>query len=134
VTRTFILLFFFTFAPFVTFAADQWHWVRAGNNVVSAWDISRGDATVTIKGQQFSALLFEHSSDKDPQISLKGTIVKGRLTVKEIIYKSDAGVSTYSGTLTVRKWAKAVAGATGVETITLSDGLGMIGLTRTITN
>jgi hypothetical protein len=118
--------------PSVVFAADdQWHWVKVGNNADHAWDISQGNAEVTINGGQFTAKLLD-SSGKDVQISLKGSIAKGKLTVKETVNNSDYTGSTYTGTLTIQKWAEAFAGATGVETTTLSDGLGMIGLTRTI--
>ena len=44
---------------------------------------------------------------------------------------SDYSGSTFKGTLTIKKWPE-TGGTTGVETITLSDGLGMIGLTKTI--
>jgi hypothetical protein len=107
--------------------------VKVGNNMDHGWDVARGDAEVIIQGGQFSAKLFWVGSDKDVQISLKGSIANGRITAKETVHGSDYSGSTYRGMLTTKRWAGAISGATGVETITLSDGLGMIGITRAIT-
>src|SRR5215831_14690202 len=63
---------------------------------------------------------------------LQGSIANGKISVKEIIHESDYGGSTYTGTLKTQKWKEVFEGSTGIETITLSDGFGMIGLTRTI--
>ena len=63
---------------------------------------------------------------------LKGSIANGRITVKEIVHKSDYSGSTYTGKLTTQRWKETFAGSTGIETVTLSDGFGMIGLTRRI--
>lgn len=128
-----VCVFLLLCLPVATFATDDpWHWVKIGNNFDHAWDIWRGNAEVTIKDGQFSAKLFwdDHSS---VQISLKGKIANGRLTVTETVNDSDIGDSTFTGTLTIKRWTVKVAdGATGVETINLSDRLSMIGITRTI--
>lgn len=117
----------------VTYAADnQWHWIKVGNNAAHAWDVSRGDAEVTIKDGQLRAELFFDGSTKDVQISLKGSISNGTIRVQETVHESDYGGSTYTGRLTNQKWKEVFDGSTGIETITLSDGFGMIGLTRTI--
>ena len=117
----------------VTFAADnQWHWIKVGNNAAHAWDVSKGDAEVAIENGQLSAKLFFDGSTKDLQISLKGSIANGKITVKETVHESDYSGSTYTGTLKTQKWKEVFSGSTGIETITLSDGFGMIGLTRTI--
>jgi hypothetical protein len=120
-------------APVCVFAAEnQWHWVKVGNNIDHGWDVSSGDAEVTINGGQLSAKLFWNGSSTDIQLALKGSIANGHVTVKETLQNSDYGGSTYTGTRTVKTWTETIAGATGVETITLSDGMGMIGLTRSI--
>lgn len=127
-----LLLCLLSLSP-VTFASDnQWHWIKVGNNVAHAWDVSSGDAEVAIKDGQLSAKLFAHGSTKDIQISLKGSIANGTIRVKETVHESDYGGSTYTGRLTNQKWKEIFDGSTGVETITLSDGFDMIGLTRTI--
>ena len=116
---------------YVSVAADsQWHWIKVGDYVDHAWNVSKGDAEVSVKDGQFSAKLFsDGGSSKDIQISLKGSITNGRITVRAIERNSNVG-STYTGRLTSQKWKEAFEGMTGAETITLSDGLGMIGLTR----
>jgi len=112
-------------------ADNRWHWVKVGNNVDHGWDISRGDAIVVVQNAQFTATLFWEGSTTDVQITLKGNVASGKLTVKEVVQGSDYSGSTYGGTMNVKKWP-ATGGTTGVETINLSDGLGTIGLTRTI--
>jgi len=118
------------------FAADSsgWHWIKVGNNFDHAWDVCQGDAEVIIKDGQFSAKLFWKDSGKDVQISLKGSISNGRITAQETVYgtETDFSGSKFTGRLSIRKWKEVECGATGIETITLTDGLGMIGLTKTL--
>ncbi|HKD29351.1 MAG TPA: hypothetical protein VKC66_26000 [Xanthobacteraceae bacterium] len=129
----FKFVFLLLCSPVPTFAADdQWHWVKVGNNFDHAWDIYRGEAEVTINGQQFGAKLFWEDRS-GVQLLLTGTIANGRLTVTETVNDSDVGKSIYAGTHTMSKWTVRIAsGATGVETINLSNKLSMIGITRTI--
>jgi hypothetical protein len=126
------LVFVLLLLQSATFAAEnQWHWVKATNNVTSGWDVSEGNADVVIKDGQFNATLFWEGSTKAIEISLKGSVANGRLSVKETIHRAEFGGAYYVGSLTTKRWAEA-AGTIGVETITLSDGLDMIGLTKTI--
>jgi hypothetical protein len=120
-------------ASFVAFGADsQWHWIKVGNNVDHAWDVSRGVAKIEISNGQFTARLFWEGSDKDAQIPLKGSISGSAISARETVLGSDYSGSTYTGRLTTKRWAAGTDGLAGVETITLSDGLGMIGITRAI--
>jgi hypothetical protein len=110
-------------------AGDRWHWVKA-TNTSNGWSVAQGDAEVAISGDHFEARLL---SDSGNQIvsSLEGTIRKGNITAKERISNSDFDGSTYNGTLSKKNWPE-FAGTSGAESITLSDGWGMIGLRRSI--
>jgi hypothetical protein len=109
-------------------ADHQWHWVKA-TNTIKGWSISQGDADVVIAGDQFRVTLF--SEGKTVQSSLKGTIHNEKIAASETVANSDYSGSTYRGTFERKSWNE-VAGTTGAESITLSDGWGMIGLTRSI--
>ena len=110
------------------FGVDHWQWVKA-TNTISGWSVSQGHAEVVISGEDFEARL---SSDSGKQIAfLKGTIQKGNVTAKERISASDFSGSTYHGKLSRKRWPES-AGTTGAESITLSDGWGMIGLSRSL--
>jgi hypothetical protein len=112
------------------FGADrEWHWVKA-TNTIKGWSVSQGDAEVVITGDQFRVTLFSDSG-KNVQSSLKGTIHNGKITTSETVAGSDYSGSTYRGTFERKRWNE-VAGTTGAESITLSDGWGMIGLTTSI--
>ena len=112
-------------------AESQWRWVKATNNVLRGWDISEGNADVLIEGERFNAKLFWKDSDKDVKLSLSGTIKKGKITVTETVHNSDYSGSTYKGTFQSKRWEE-FSGTVGAESITLSDGWGMIGMTRSI--
>ena len=112
------------------FGADrEWHWVKA-TNTIKGWSISQGDAEVVITGGQVRVTLFS-DSDKTIQSSLKGTIRNGKIVASETVANSDYSGSTFHGTFERKRWTE-VAGTTGAESITLSDGWGMIGVTRSI--
>jgi hypothetical protein len=85
---------------------------------------------VAISGEHFEAKLF---SESDNQIvsSLHGAIQKGNVTAKERVSGSDFSGSSYRGTLAKKRWPE-FAGTIGAESITLSDGWGMIGLRRSV--
>lgn len=128
----FLLSLLFLFACSNAIAAESpWHWVKATNNVLRGWDVSEGTADVLIEGERFNAKLFWKDSDKDVKLSLRGTIKNGKVSVTETIHESDAGDSIYKGTFQRKKW-KEFSGTVGAESITLSDGWGMIGITRSI--
>ena len=132
VERKLLLLLVLLAVPSPIFGSEhQWHWVKAGNNAINGWDIATGNADVVINGSAITATLFWSDSEKDIQITLKGSITGDKLTVKETVHNSDYSGSTYTGTRTVKKWPE-FSGTTGVETITLSDGLGMIGISRSL--
>jgi hypothetical protein len=109
----------------------EWHWVRAGNNAITGWNVATGNADVVINGGAITATLFGNSSDKNVVITLKGSMTGDKLTVRETVHNSDNSGSTYSGVRTVKRWPE-FSGTTGIETITLSDGLGMIGISRSL--
>ena len=113
----------------MAFSVDHWRWVKA-TNTTSGWSLSQGDAEVAISGEHFEAKLF---SDSGKQIvaSLKGTLQKEKITAREQVSDSDFSGSTYHGTLARKSWP-AFAGTIGAESITLSDGWGMIGLQRSV--
>ena len=108
-----------------------WRWVKATSNLAHGWDISQGNAEVAIEGDKFTAKLFRSDSPDTLQIELKGTIKNGRITVKETDENSDYSGSTYRGILEKKKWEE-FSRTTGAESLTLSDGWGMIGLNRSI--
>jgi hypothetical protein len=100
-----------------------WGWVKASNNVDHHWDIETGPAYVSINGNKFSAILYWKDQPSDPKIILKGTIRGKTIMVKETIHGSDYTGSIYTGTYNKKK---------EVETINLSDGFGLIGITRAV--
>jgi hypothetical protein len=128
--RTWLVLSIMLFSPALVHAQTQWHSVKA-TNTISGYSVSEGNAELAMAGDQFTAKLFWKGSDTNLQILLKGTIKAGRITVEETLQESDSGGSTYHGTLREKKWAE-FAGTVGGESITLSDGWGMIGITRGI--
>ena len=111
-------------------AGHSWHWVKATNST-QGWTVSEGNAEIIIQGEKFSAKLFRNHSDTDLQIALDGSVKDGRITVKETVQESDNTGSTYHGTLQKKKWEE-FSGTIGAESITLSDGWGMIGIRRNI--
>jgi hypothetical protein len=112
-------------------AEPQWRWAKLQNNFETGWDMSKGVADVAIKDGRIVAKLYLDGSDGHVvQISLSGAVAGGVVTVKETIYNSDFSGSTYGGKLTVRRSALPSGGVQETEVITLSDGFGMIGLTR----
>ena len=114
-----------------SFATDpSWRWVKASNIVAKGWDLSDGIADVSMDGAKFTARLFRKQSKSEFQIVLDGTIKNGRITAKEIIQGSDYTGSVFHGTIERKKWGEEFAGTTGAESITLSDGWNMIGITR----
>jgi len=111
------------------FGADpEWHWVKA-TNTIKGWSISQGDAEVVVTGNQFRVTLF--SDGGTVQSTLKGTIHNEKIAATEMVANSDYSGSKYRGTFERKSWNE-VAGTTGAESITLSDGWGMIGITRSV--
>lgn len=124
-----LLLCFVLLCGTMAFGADRWHWVKA-TNTTDGWSVSQGDAEVIVSGGRFEAKLFFGSGNQIVS-SLQGTIQNGNITAKERISASDFSDSTYRGTLAKKMWPES-AGSKGAESITLSDGWGMIGLRRTV--
>jgi hypothetical protein len=116
-------------AAFALGADREWQWVKA-TNTINGWSISQGHAEVVITGDQFRVTMFA-DSDHTVQSSLKGTIHSGKILARETIAASDYSGSTFRGTFQRKRWDE-TAGTTGAESITLSDGWGMIGLRTSI--
>jgi hypothetical protein len=128
ILRAFALLLTFLLGT-SAFGADlEWHWIKA-TNTITGWSIPQGDAEVAITGDQFRVTLF--TDGKTVRSSLRGTIHNEKIAASETVANSDYSGSTYRGTFQRKSWNE-VAGTTGAESITLSDGWGMIGLTRNI--
>jgi hypothetical protein len=109
---------------------EEWHWVKA-TNTIKGWSISEGNARVVITGDQIQVELYSQSEGRPLELSLKGKIHDGKIVVNEIAPNTDYSGATFRGTLERKRWNE-FSGTTGAESITLSDGWGMIGLTRTI--
>ncbi len=123
------MVLFFALLSCTSFAADgEWRWVRTSNIVAKGWDISEGTAQVSIDGTKFSARLFWKDSGNKLQLALDGTIKNGRITATETIQESDYTGSVFRGTFARKHWT--FSGTTGAESITLSDGWNMIGISR----
>jgi outer membrane biogenesis lipoprotein LolB len=119
-----------TLLPCAALAGEQWSWVKVANTV-NAWETSQGKAEVSIDGEKFEARLLWDDNPRDARITLSGTIRNGKVVVKELVHNSDYSGSTYTGTYESKRWEGFADGAGG-EVVTLSDGWGMIGLTRRI--
>jgi hypothetical protein len=128
--RAWLLVLLMFYASTATAAESQWHWIKASNGI-KGWTVSEGNADVSIQRDKFEAELFRKNSDRDLEIVLKGVVKDGELTVKEVLQNSDYSGSTYHGAVQTKKWDE-FSGTIGAESITLTDGWGMIGLTRTI--
>jgi hypothetical protein len=95
---------------------------RSGS-MAHAWDISRGDADVTIRNGQVNAKLFFEDSKKEVQISQKGSITGENVMVRETVYFTDFGSGeTFRGLDKFRK------GPNGMEVIMLSNSIATIGM------
>src|SRR3954452_7465847 len=113
-------------------AADgQWRWVKAENDTLNGWRTLSGYAEVVVEGETFRAKLIATGSDKELEISLKGKIKDGKISAKETIEGSDYTGSIYQGSIEKKKWEN-TGGTIGGESITLTDGWSMIGITRAI--
>jgi hypothetical protein len=113
-------------------AADgQWRWVKAENDTFNGWRTLDGYAEVVIDGEKFSAKLMAKGSERNLEILLKGTIKDGKITAKETIQGSDYTGSNYQGVIEKKKWEN-TAGTVGADSITLTNGWSMIGITRAI--
>ena len=121
-----LFVFCLLLSSLTAFGTDRWQWVKA-TNTTSGWSMTQGFAEVVISGEHFEARLFSDSGEQSALLT--GTIQKGNVTVKERILASDFSGSTYQGKLAKKRWPE-FAGTTGAESITLSDGWGMIGLRR----
>jgi uncharacterized protein YfaP (DUF2135 family) len=113
-------------------AADgQWRWVKAENDTLNGWRTLGGYAEVVVDGEIFRARLIATGSDQTVEISLKGKIKDGKISAKETIEGSDYTGSIYHGSIEKKKWEN-TGGTVGGESITLTDGWSMIGITRAI--
>ena len=129
--RLALILFLMTAGP--VFAGEgQWHWAYA-QNCSNRWNLWKGLADVEIQGTKFQAKLYDEKNPKDVDIILKGTIKAGKIKVVETEMNTDVGESDFSGTYLSEK-NKSDPSAKAFESINLSDGYSMIGLTREIQN
>ena len=122
--------------PFLAFPLSaqpehEWRWVRVLNNASTGWDIETGRADVDIREGKVTATFFWAGSRTDVRLVLQGSIRGNQLKLKETFEESDYTGSVYTGTRTVKRWT-GMPDSTGIETINLSDTLGMIGITRTL--
>ena len=113
-------------------AEPPWHWIKVSSNAAHEWDVSKGRAEVEIKGGRIEARLFGEDRPQRVKITLAGSVANGAVMVKEVVHESDFSGSSYTGRLVVMKWPKPFADSVGVQSVTLSDGLGMIAITRGI--
>jgi len=102
----------------------DWVWVKSGRDASTSLDVDTGHADVTIDNENFSARLYWKQRPTEVKISLEGMLHEGQITAREVIRASDYTGSVYTGT-----YLKTEA----VETINLSDGLGMIGIIKRTT-
>jgi len=114
------------FQPVLAHAEDTWAWIQS-SSIPDGWDLRKGKATVHIEGKSFTAELFDEADAL--LIKMNGTIQGNRLKVRTVTQNADYGSSEMSGELKSRKW-KGFADTIGRQTITLSDGWNLIGLTR----
>ena len=99
----------------------DWVWVKSGRNDSTPLDVDTGHADVTIDNENFSARLYWKEKPTEVKLSLEGMLHEGQITAREVIRASDDTGSVYTGT-----YLKTEA----VETINLSDGVGMIGIMK----
>jgi hypothetical protein len=129
--RAWFVLLLTLFCSALCNGQTQWRWVKVTNNTINGYSLDEGVAEVAMKGDQFTAKLFSKGPDNHLKILLEGTIKAKRISAKETIQESDYTGSTYHGTFRKKKWEE-FSGTVGAESIMLSDGWGMIGITRDI--
>lgn len=117
-------------ASSVASGGEQWAWFRG----VSAqdpvkWWLVQGNAEVTISGKRFDALLRDSSDPSVTWLTLRGTVVGGRVKVNVTTHGTDAPDYEVAGTL--KRWCP--VDGRGREALILSDGLNVIGLVRDMT-
>lgn len=123
-----IVLFLMTSG--VATAGEQWHWAYA-QNCSNRWNLWQGLADVEIQGVNFQAKLNSGKGPRELSIILKGTIKNGKLKVAATELDSDMGKSDYTGSYIHEKIVDG-GPLEAVESINLSNGYSMIGLSRTI--
>ena len=121
-------LILFLFAS-IAMSAD-WNWIKT-TNVVNGWDVSKGKALIEISGESIVAYLYWEDDPNKIKYTLTGNIKNDIIKVTETVHNSDFSGSVYSGTYNKKTW-DGFADSVGAESINLSDGWGMIGITRVI--
>ena len=107
-------------------SATHWGWFR-GSSTGQVWWITSGQGDVTITGRKFEAVLRDSADASFVRLSLRGTIdgtlVKATVSVKA----ADTGPFNVTGRL--KRFCDPESGGGG-EILILSNGIGVIGLTR----
>ena len=111
-------------------AEPDWKWVQA-SNLIDKWSVEQGLAEVRIKNDGFEARLYKPTDLKTVYMRLNGTIDKSRIVANQTMADNSKSPSKFRGPMKSSHW-KAFENHSGVETITLTDGWSMIGLTRGI--
>ena len=110
--------------------AQDWEWVKATNKT-SGWDVTKGKGSIEIYNEKFTAKLYWGDLPNKIKYTLKGNIKNNKISVIETVHNSDFSGSTYTGTYDKKTW-EGFADIAGAESINLSDGWSMIGISRPI--
>jgi hypothetical protein len=112
-----------------SFAEEKkWKYFVA-STLIDKWEITEGEATVSIKGNNFSADLY---LEGDVQFRVKGTIRNSMIIVKFDASETCLVDYPLKGRYVKNIWKERIVGSRGRETIILSgDGI-VVGLTREI--
>lgn len=119
--------FCYFFPPSVA-ADSNWAWVRA-TSIEDDWAVQKGKAKVTIVGTSFTAELFDPDDPETVLYLVRGRIREQRVVAQSETKNSDFGSSKMSGEIRRKKW-KGFVETVGRQTITLSDGWNLLGITR----
>ncbi|HZV97690.1 MAG TPA: hypothetical protein VFF74_01745 [Methylophilaceae bacterium] len=114
----------------IVLAEPTWKWVKA-NNLIDKWAMEEGMAEVRISKDAFEAKLYKPDNLQTVYIKLSGTIDKNWIVASHNVTNAGRGFNKFRGPRKSSHW-KGFEEHTGVETITLTDGWSMIGLTRGI--
>jgi hypothetical protein len=129
--KIFLILLAIFYSSLVV-ASEEWTWVKA-TSLGGGWEVANGKAEVEIGKDSFVAHLYWNEWPDKVKYTLEGTIANGKIKATETVHDSDFSGSTYIGTYNKKTWT-GVADSTGAESITLSDGWGMIGINRKLNN
>jgi hypothetical protein len=112
-------------------AEPEWSWLWT-EPTPSEWWLRSGRADVTSAGKGFTAVLYDGADPSVKRLSIKGEIRGTAVTAVVTIHAADTAPVSFTGHYRAIDTPRS-ADHERLETISLFDGFGFIGLARTTT-